>query len=137
MFMGFHGGSDGKESTCSAGDLDSIAGLGRSLGGGHGKSLQYSSLEHLHGQRCLVGYSPRDHRVRHSGAIKHSWVASYVSLVSLLSLPSYIPVAEMFWGLVGLMQVIWSPQGLACSKPFIILSVICYLLLNTSKYMVY
>ena len=60
VLMGFHGGSDGNESTCSAGDLDSIAGLGRSPGGGHGKSLQYSSLEHLHGQRCLVGYSPQD-----------------------------------------------------------------------------
>ena len=29
VFMGFHGGSDGNESTCSAGDLDSIPGLGR------------------------------------------------------------------------------------------------------------
>ena len=76
-------------------------------------------------------------RVRHSGAIKHSGVASYVSPMGLLSLPSCVPVTELFWGLVGLMQVIWSPQGLACSKPFIILSVICYLLLNTSKYMVY
>ena len=60
VFPGFSGGSDGKESTCSAGDLDLITGLERSPGGGHGKSLQYSSLEHLHGQRCLVGYSPQD-----------------------------------------------------------------------------
>ena len=29
----FNGGSDGKESTCSAGNLDSILGLGRSPGG--------------------------------------------------------------------------------------------------------
>jgi len=39
------GGSDGKKSTCSAGDLGLIAGLGRSPGGGHGNSLQYSFLE--------------------------------------------------------------------------------------------
>jgi len=34
--MGFFGGSDGKESTCNAGDLGSIPGSGRSPGGGHG-----------------------------------------------------------------------------------------------------
>ena len=33
---GFPGGSDGKESTCSAGDLGLIPGLGRSPGKGHG-----------------------------------------------------------------------------------------------------
>ena len=43
--MGFAGGSDGKESTCNAGDLGSIPGLGRSSGGGHGHPLQYSCLE--------------------------------------------------------------------------------------------
>jgi len=38
-FLGFPGGSDGKESACNAGDLGSIPGLGRSPGGGHGNSL--------------------------------------------------------------------------------------------------
>ena len=55
--LGFPGGSDGKESTCNAGDLGSIPGLGRSPGGGHGNPLQYSCLENPHGQRSLVGYS--------------------------------------------------------------------------------
>ena len=32
---------------------------GRSPGRGHGNPLQYSCLENLHGQRSLVGYSPR------------------------------------------------------------------------------
>ena len=32
----FSGGSDGKASACNTGDLSSIPGLGRSLGGGHG-----------------------------------------------------------------------------------------------------
>ena len=30
------GGSDGKKSACNVGNLSSIPGLGRSLGGGHG-----------------------------------------------------------------------------------------------------
>ena len=38
-------GSAGKESACNAGDLDSIPGLARSPGGGHGNPLQYSCLE--------------------------------------------------------------------------------------------
>ena len=39
------GGSAGKESTCNAGDLGSIPGLGRSPGEGKGYPLQHSSLE--------------------------------------------------------------------------------------------
>ena len=35
-------------------------GLGRSPGGGHGNPLQYTGLENPHGQRSLVGHSPRD-----------------------------------------------------------------------------
>ena len=42
---GFCGGSDSKESTCKAGDLGLIPGLGTSPGGGHGNPLQYSCLE--------------------------------------------------------------------------------------------
>ena len=56
---GFPGGSVGKEYTCNAGDLGSVPGLGRFPGGGHGNPLSYSSLENPHGQRSLVGYSPR------------------------------------------------------------------------------
>ena len=44
-FLGFSGGSDSKESACSAGDLGSIPGLGRSPGEGKGYALQYSGLE--------------------------------------------------------------------------------------------
>ena len=39
------GGSDGKEAACSAGDLSSIPGLGRSPGEGNGNPLQYPCLE--------------------------------------------------------------------------------------------
>jgi len=42
---GFPCGSAGKESTCNAGDLGSVSGLGRSPGEGKGYPLQYSGLE--------------------------------------------------------------------------------------------
>ena len=42
---GFPGGSDGKESACSAGDLRSILESGRSIGEGNGNKLQCSYLE--------------------------------------------------------------------------------------------
>ena len=58
VFLGFAVGSDSKESTCNAGDLGSIPGLGRSPGGGHGNQLQYSCLENPYGQRSLEGNSP-------------------------------------------------------------------------------
>ena len=62
MFLGFPGGSDGKESACNAGDLDSIPGFGKSHGGGHGNPLQYSCLENPYGQRSLAGYSAWGHK---------------------------------------------------------------------------
>ena len=62
MLLGLPGGSDGKESTCNAGDLASVPGLGRSPEEEHGDSLQYSCLENPHGQRSLVGYSPWVHK---------------------------------------------------------------------------
>ena len=49
--MCFPAGSDSKESVCNVEDLGSIPRLGRSPGGGHGNSLQYSCLENPHGQR--------------------------------------------------------------------------------------
>ena len=43
--LSFPGGSDGKESVCSAGDLGSIPGPERSPGEGNGNPFQYSCLE--------------------------------------------------------------------------------------------
>ena len=63
IFFRISGGSGGKESVCSVGDLGSIPGLGRSPGGGHGNSLEYSCLENPQGQRSLVGSGPWGHRV--------------------------------------------------------------------------
>ena len=42
--MGFTGGSDGKESACSAGDLGSIPGWERSPGGANCYTRQYFCL---------------------------------------------------------------------------------------------
>ena len=44
-YLGFPGGSVGKESACSAGDPGFFSGSGRSLGEGNGYPLQYSCLE--------------------------------------------------------------------------------------------
>ena len=45
VFLGFSGGSAGKESSCNAGDLGSIPGLERSPGEGTSYPLQFSGLE--------------------------------------------------------------------------------------------
>ena len=51
------GGSAGKESTCSVGDLGLIPGLGRSPGEGKGYSLQYSCLETSMDRGNLANYT--------------------------------------------------------------------------------
>ena len=45
VFLGFPGGSAGKESTCNVGDLGWMLGLERSPGEGKGYPLEYSGLE--------------------------------------------------------------------------------------------
>ena len=52
LIEGFPCGSAAKEFACSAGDLDSIPGLGRSLGEGKGYPRQYSGLENS--MDCIV-----------------------------------------------------------------------------------
>ena len=48
--VGFPGGSAGKESACSAGDLGSIPVSRRSSGEGNGNPLQYSCLKNSMGR---------------------------------------------------------------------------------------
>ena len=45
IYMGFPGGSDGKESACNVGDLGSVPVLGRSPREVNGYTPQYSCLE--------------------------------------------------------------------------------------------
>ena len=52
MFLGFPGGSAGKESACNIGDLGLTPGLGRSPGEGKGYPFQYSGLENS--MDCIV-----------------------------------------------------------------------------------
>ena len=52
VFSCFPCGLAGEESTCNAGDLGSIPGLGRSPGEGKGYPFQYSGLENSMG--CIV-----------------------------------------------------------------------------------
>ena len=52
VFLGFPGGSAGQESTCNAGELVLIPGLGRSPGEGKGYPLQYSGLDNS--MDCIV-----------------------------------------------------------------------------------
>ena len=57
------------------GDTGLIPGLGRCPEEGNGNPLQYSCLGKSHGQRTLVGYSPRGHkRVRHDLATKQQQI---------------------------------------------------------------
>ena len=62
MYTGFPGGSDCKESTCSAGDLGLIPGSGRSPGEGNGNPLQYPCLENSMDRGAWRGYSPWGHK---------------------------------------------------------------------------
>ena len=55
IFLGFPGGSDGKESGGPGFD----PWIGEIPGGGHDNPLQYSCLENPQGQRSLAGYSPQ------------------------------------------------------------------------------
>ena len=60
--LGFCGGSDGKESACSVGDLASIPGLGRSPGEEKWQSTPVFLPRESHGQRNQAGYSQWDHK---------------------------------------------------------------------------
>ena len=51
VFLGFPGGSAGKESACNVGDLGSNPGLVRSPGEGKDYPLQYSGLENSVGSQ--------------------------------------------------------------------------------------
>jgi len=77
--MGFPGGSGAKESTCNAGDLGSIPGLGRFPGEGSGYPLQYSGLENSMDRGAWQGYSWKGHRVGHDWATFTSHTACEAS----------------------------------------------------------
>ena len=57
-YLGFPGGSAGKESACNVGDLGSFPGLGRSPGEGKGYRFLYSGLENS--MDCPQGHNELD-----------------------------------------------------------------------------
>ena len=65
VFLGFPSGSVGKESTCIAGDLGAIPGLGRSPGKGNSYPLQCSGLENS--MDCIV----------HGVAESQTWLSDF------------------------------------------------------------
>ena len=56
-YLGFPGGSAGKESACNVEDLGLVPRLGRSPGEGK-QSTPVFLLGEFHGQKNLAGYSP-------------------------------------------------------------------------------
>ena len=60
VFLGFPGGSAGKEFTCNDIDLSLIPGLGRSPREGKGYPLQYFDLENSMGSIALGGHTASD-----------------------------------------------------------------------------
>ena len=82
VFMGFPGGSASKESTCNAGDPDSIPGLQRSPGEGKGYPLQYSGLENS--MDCIVhgvAKSPTQLSDFHFHAILFSFQRNFLTVL--------------------------------------------------------
>ena len=78
--MGFPGGSAGKESTCNAGELGSIPGLGRFLGEGNGYLLQYSGLENS--MDCIVPWGHRESAMMEATFIFTPFAQGVISYMS-------------------------------------------------------
>ena len=83
--VGFPGGSGSEKSTCIVGDMGSIPGLGRSPGEENGSPLQCSCLENPHGQRSLVGYSPRGRQESDTTGWLTLWLVGPVVTINLSS----------------------------------------------------
>ena len=99
--LGFPCGSPGRESTCNAGDLSSIPGLGRSPGEGYPQ--QYSGLENS--MDCIV-YGVTKSRTRLNGFHSLQYLHPHSSAYHLPSLDiwnSRIPV--------GNVQILTTPFG--------------------------
>ena len=86
VYLGFPGGSAGKEFTCNVGDMGSVPGLWRSSAEGKGYPLQYSGLENS--MDCIV------HGVAESQPLSLSlfytwWVGVQYSVTGYLNTASW------------------------------------------------
>ena len=71
------------ESACNAGDMGSIPGSGRSLGGGHQPSPVFL-LGESHGQRSPASYSPqgcRESDMTKTNEQSHTYIISYICIL--------------------------------------------------------
>ena len=75
--VGFPSSSAGKESTCNAGDLGSIPGLGRSPGEGNGYPFQYSGLENSM-DRIVHGVTKSQTRLSNLKKTKLVYIRGYL-----------------------------------------------------------
>ena len=85
-----------KNLPANAGDLGLIPWLGVSHGGGHGNPLQYSCLENPHGQRSLVGYSPRG--CKESDTTERLSPAQRASTLEIESICKQLPTCYLLQG---------------------------------------
>ena len=108
----FPGGSDGKQSACSAGDLGSTPGSERSPGEGNGNPLQYSRLENPMDR----GYSPWDCRVGHNWATNLTYTLAIPSCPLFHSSSSDPWRAGAIWDQVGNSISFKSNPGTATSQ---------------------
>ena len=87
VFLGFPCGLAGKKSTCNAGGLGSIPGLGRSPGEGKGYPFQYSGLENF--MDCIV------HGVAKSRTRLSNFHFHFLSFLSVTALAYDLILAEL------------------------------------------
>ena len=126
-------GSAGKESTCNAGDLGSIPGLGRSPGEGNGYPLQYPGLEnsmdcivhrvakrwtclsdfHFHNPLLLDSTCGKWGSIREVGyerTPKMSLEDSPISLKPHIMVSVTVVVSDwLWWEVLGVFLILWAP----------------------------
>ena len=86
----FPGASDSKESTCNAGDLGLILGLGRSPGKGNSYPLQYSCLENSMDRGAWWLQSMGSQRIR------HDWVTNIYTHTHILPSTLWLPLSAIW-----------------------------------------
>ena len=86
-YIGFPGGSEGKESACHAEDPGSIPGSGRSLGKENGYPLQYSCLDNSMDRRAWQA-------TVHGIAKSCTWLSSSLTNTTYQSLGLKVPLEE-------------------------------------------
>ena len=86
--MGFFGGSEGKESTCSVGNLSSIPGSGRSPGEENDNPLQYSCLENPmdRGVWWATVHSVAESDTTEVTSLTHSFTVAHMDFINLIVL---------------------------------------------------